>query len=511
MKKRVFASLLTLCLALSLLPTGVFAYVGPIRTTTSEMKEVHTFTLTNGGVTYQCLQNDYITFAVQASGSGSSLRSYTVPTGQLNGHNSNIFNFPAETNRFSVSEGETENVGGARSMNITSISGSTDSSSGYTTVTVMLGFSDSRLEGGLTFYLERVNRGGGEGTIEDSDTIPVDPNESGSHWAVASTTSFALTEAGKSQLGSDGRIYPYHIKEYPLSTMGHQSSGGAPLLLGVASEMWEQYGGMSFSTFEYVDYYTRNIATGLSRTSTDWRNEFAEYDYTRNYYTEAYTTNYASANPFVGLSSFYYNDSAGVEGVEGHGYAFYPEQVESNGSSLTTYGYDPNDPLGAGLDMESCFFSSIWGFRDLFSSGDGAAPSNPDAVAVSGDTLYVTVSGGSVSVSPAYSGSVVATIRGEFSGNGFAQNDLKHTTGVLSMARAMHPDSAGSQFFIMVAPAPHLDGQYAAFGQVTGNVEEAIRISEVPTDWNDKPKTPVVIQSIRVDTQGVDYPEPEKR
>ena len=71
--------------------------------------------------------------------------------------------------------------------------------------------------------------------------------------------------------------------------------------------------------------------------------------------------------------------------------------------------------------------------------------------------------------------------------------------------------SAGSQFFIMVAPAPHLDGQYAAFGQVTGNVEEAIRISEVPTDWNDKPKTPVVIQSIRVDTQGVDYPEPEKR
>ena len=102
-------------------------------------------------------------------------------------------------------------------------------------------------------------------------------------------------------------------------------------------------------------------------------------------------------------------------------------------------------------------------------------------------------------------------IQGEFSGNGFAQNDLKHTTGVLSMARAMHPDSAGSQFFIMVAPAPHLDGQYAAFGQVTGNVEEAIRISEVPTDWNDKPKTPVVIQSIRVDTQGVDYPEPEKR
>ena len=102
------------------------------------------------------------------------------------------------------------------------------------------------------------------------------------------------------------------------------------------------------------------------------------------------------------------------------------------------------------------------------------------------------------------------SIKGEFSQNG-VKNDLVHDRGVLSMARAMDPDSAGSQFFIMVAPAPHLDGQYAAFGQVTGNVEEAIRISEVPTDWNDKPKTPVVIQSIRVDTQGVDYPEPEKR
>ena len=63
----------------------------------------------------------------------------------------------------------------------------------------------------------------------------------------------------------------------------------------------------------------------------------------------------------------------------------------------------------------------------------------------------------------------------------------------------------------MVAPAPHLDGQYAAFNDDQGNVGGAIRISEVPTDWNDKPKTPVVIQSIRVDTQGVDYPEPEKR
>ena len=102
-------------------------------------------------------------------------------------------------------------------------------------------------------------------------------------------------------------------------------------------------------------------------------------------------------------------------------------------------------------------------------------------------------------------------IKGEFASNGFAQNDLKHVTGVLSMARTNVPDSAGSQFFIMVAPAEHLDGDYAAFGQVTEGVDDAIAISRVPRSmWDDKPKKPVVIQSIRVDTQGAEYPEPEK-
>ena len=101
-------------------------------------------------------------------------------------------------------------------------------------------------------------------------------------------------------------------------------------------------------------------------------------------------------------------------------------------------------------------------------------------------------------------------INGEFAANGFRQNDLVHTTGVLSMARTMAPNSAGSQFFIMVAPAPHLDGQYAAFGQVTDGADIAIDISPVPRNMmNDKPKKDVVIASIRVDTQGVDYPEPE--
>ena len=103
-------------------------------------------------------------------------------------------------------------------------------------------------------------------------------------------------------------------------------------------------------------------------------------------------------------------------------------------------------------------------------------------------------------------------IRGEFSGNGFEKNDIKHTLGVLSMARAMHPDSAGSQFFIMVDAAPHLDGQYAAFGAITENVEAAVAVSRVNRNMlNDRPKQDQVIKSIRVDTLGEEYPEPEKK
>ena len=103
------------------------------------------------------------------------------------------------------------------------------------------------------------------------------------------------------------------------------------------------------------------------------------------------------------------------------------------------------------------------------------------------------------------------SIAGEFSGNGFTQNDLRHTLGVLSMARTQDPNSAGSQFFVMVDDAPHLDGQYAAFGQVLEGREEAVRISQVKTDFNDKPKSPEVIATIRVDTQGEEYPQPEKK
>ena len=100
-------------------------------------------------------------------------------------------------------------------------------------------------------------------------------------------------------------------------------------------------------------------------------------------------------------------------------------------------------------------------------------------------------------------------IPGEFTANGF-QNDLKHDKGVLSMARTNDPDSAGSQFFIMVEKAPHLDGQYAAFGKIIEGIETADAIVSAPTDWNDKPKTPQKMKAVTVDTFGVDYPAPKK-
>ena len=100
------------------------------------------------------------------------------------------------------------------------------------------------------------------------------------------------------------------------------------------------------------------------------------------------------------------------------------------------------------------------------------------------------------------------SIRGEFAQNGF-RNDLAHTEGVLSMARAMHPDSAGSQFFIMHRPAPHLDGAYAAFGKVIEGMEVVDKIANVPTDFRDCPRETQKIASMTVDTQGTEYPQPE--
>ncbi|HCA05297.1 MAG TPA: peptidylprolyl isomerase [Ruminococcaceae bacterium] len=100
-------------------------------------------------------------------------------------------------------------------------------------------------------------------------------------------------------------------------------------------------------------------------------------------------------------------------------------------------------------------------------------------------------------------------IKGEFSMNGF-KNDLKHTEGVLSMARSMMPDSAGSQFFIMHKTSPHLDGQYAAFGKITEGMDVVNQIAECDTDYSDKPLDPQVIKRMTVETFGTEYPEPEK-
>lgn len=100
------------------------------------------------------------------------------------------------------------------------------------------------------------------------------------------------------------------------------------------------------------------------------------------------------------------------------------------------------------------------------------------------------------------------SIKGEFNINGF-QNDLKHTKGVLSMARLKQPDSAGSQFFIMHENAPHLDGQYAAFGMLTEGIDVLNKIASVDTDWSDRPRNPQIMKTVTVETFGVDFPEPE--
>ena len=101
------------------------------------------------------------------------------------------------------------------------------------------------------------------------------------------------------------------------------------------------------------------------------------------------------------------------------------------------------------------------------------------------------------------------SIKGEFTSNGF-KNNLKHTRGVLSMARSMMPNSAGSQFFIMHQDSPHLDGQYASFGKIIEGIEVVDEIASTPVDWYDKPVEDVVMKSVTVETFGVTYGEPIK-
>lgn len=100
------------------------------------------------------------------------------------------------------------------------------------------------------------------------------------------------------------------------------------------------------------------------------------------------------------------------------------------------------------------------------------------------------------------------SIKGEFTQNGFS-NTLKHTCGVLSMARSMHPDSAGSQFFVMHKDSPHLDGAYAAFGKVTEGMDIVNKIAETPTDYSDRPLEDQVLKAVTVETFDIEYPEPD--
>ena len=102
------------------------------------------------------------------------------------------------------------------------------------------------------------------------------------------------------------------------------------------------------------------------------------------------------------------------------------------------------------------------------------------------------------------------SIKGEFARNGYRENNLRHTRGVLSMARSMMPNSAGSQFFIMHEDAPHLDGQYAAFGKVVEGMDNVDKIAKCMTGRNDKPIHRQAMKRVTVDTFGVEYPEPEK-
>lgn len=102
------------------------------------------------------------------------------------------------------------------------------------------------------------------------------------------------------------------------------------------------------------------------------------------------------------------------------------------------------------------------------------------------------------------------TIKGEFRKNRFKQNTLRHTPGVLSMARAMNPDSAGSQFFIMHGDAPYLDGDYAAFGKITEGMDVVDRIAQTDTDYSDRPMQDQRMKTVTVETFGVEYPDPEK-
>lgn len=384
MKKRILSLLCAFVLLIGLLPSQALAYVGAIRTTEEESAAVTTSRITYGGVQYLVLQNDYITFAVQTTGSGSVLRSYTVPTAQLNSNN-DIFRFPAETNRFYL--GNQEGFQNAGQLQIKSISGQVENLEGENRkmLYVSLTFTDSRLDAVMNFWLDRVNKGTDTGTSDIQPAIYNDLSEAGNHWSVVSSTSFRMTSIDTSVQAVG---YPHHVKEYPLASMGHRNvSATAPLMLSVAEEMW---GDDPWLTHQQTNFYPQNITAGLGYSQTYNRVEYEVpvegVTWTRTkaistYYTEVYTNNYLAANPFVGLSSFNNDalDAANSHGVEGHHW-FLPDYVSSDGRTVTTY--SPGERLW-NVDFQHVQnVYSLWGFRDLYAKGDAEAPTQPDKVEV---------------------------------------------------------------------------------------------------------------------------------
>lgn len=384
MKKRILSLLCAFVLLIGLLPSQALAYVGAIRTTEEESAAVTTSRITYGGVQYLVLQNDYITFAVQTTGSGSVLRSYTVPTAQLNSNN-DIFRFPAETNRFYL--GSQEGFQNAGQLQIKSISGQVENleDENRKMLYVSLTFTDSRLDAVMNFWLDRVNKGTDTGTSDIQPAIYKDLSEAGNHWSVVSSTSFRMTSIDTSVQAVG---YPHHVKEYPLASMGHRNvSATAPLMLSVAEEMW---GDDPWLTHQQTNFYPQNITAGLGYSPTYNRVEYEVpvegVTWTRTkaistYYTEVYTNNYLAANPFVGLSSFNNDalDAANSHGVEGHHW-FLPDYVSSDGRTVTTY--SPGERLW-NVDFQHVQnVYSLWGFRDLYAKGDAEAPTQPDKVEV---------------------------------------------------------------------------------------------------------------------------------
>ena len=404
MKKRIFSLFCVFVLLMSLLPIQTLAYVGPIRTTEEERAAVTSSRMNYGGVQYLVLQNDYLTVAVQATGSGSSLRSYTVPTAQL-GSNNDIFRFSSETNRFYL--GDQEGFQNARQLQIKGLSAQVeDQADGRgKCINVSITFNDSRLVANMYVWMERVNKGEQSGTTTEQGVYK-DLSEGGNHWCVVADTTFQMTDTSDFHTSVG---YPHHVKEYPLSAMGHRNaSTTAPLMMGVAEETWKDD---PWFSYQKTDFYSQNITSGLGYSKTENRVEYEVpvegVSWTRTkgvftHYTEIYTENYLAANPFVGLSGFN-NDalSAGnSHGVEGHHWIL-PDYVSSDGRTVTTY--SSADKLW-NVDFQHIqTVTSLWGFRDLYAEGDVDAPTQPDQVEVelTADKLAILrASSGELKVQP---------------------------------------------------------------------------------------------------------------